>query len=257
MNYKIVSLLYSGGCDSTLSAAILARDFDEIHLVTFKHYSTWNIEASRINAAKLQNKFKKVKFKHVFLNSTRLFLLLQKDFLKDLRTFRYLNLYFCGACKLAMHSELIIYNLRNNIRYAASGASSEMSMFPDQNTGGIGELEKFYNEFNITLQNPVFFSVDTDKVAFDMNIFEGKHFKKRHRAKTIFDFLYVPFFNIFDNIQGFCLCIGFIDLYIWLVKKTGIFKCVESESRNYYRKKIDKICKSYIDKNVASFIYSK
>ena len=248
-NDRAVSLLYSGGCDSTLSASLLARQFQEIHLITFKHYFTWNVRRSKINAAKLQARFKDVKFRRVFLNSTALFLRLQKDIYKDWSGNRYLTFFACGACKLAMHTQLIVYNLLHDVPFASSGASHTMAMFPAQTRGGKEALEQFYKEHGITLLSPVYDLEDVDKTAVREGVFEERHLKTYHKAKgnKISD-LMTPLKNIVDNIQGFCFWIAPVDPYKDGVAKKRTPEYISDISARYYERKIQDTCRRYISR---------
>lgn len=261
---RSVSLLFSGGADSTLSAALLAENFNDIHLVTFKHYSEWNVRSSKTNAIKLRAKFPQVEFKHIFLNCTKLFVRLQRDFLKDFPRYRYFTLFICGACKLAMHTELIIYNLKNNIKYAASGVNYSMNMFPDQTDDGIKELEEYDKEYGIKLLSPVYSIKGVDKIAVEMGIMDKKHLKVKHKASwTRLSDLSIPIKNMVDNTQGFCLWIPLIDLYIAMVrsrKDTTCCKLMLSVSKiaaKYYNEKINKVCRNYIELHIKQRIIVK
>lgn len=256
---KKISLLYSGGCDSTLSASLLAKDFDEVHLVTFKHYSTWNVGRSRINAEKLRQKHKNVEFKHVFLNSSKLFLKIQKDFMKDKKDFKYFTLYVCGACKLAMHTELICYNLANDIKSASSGASHEMKMFPAQTRGGLSELERYYETYSMKLISPVYDKKNVDKEAVENGLMEERHLKSAHKADWKgLSSLYVPIKNMLDNIQGFCFWIAVVDSYNAIKQKKStkanneFFNDISDISQKYYKDKINNVCKKYIESKVVN-----
>ena len=251
---KKISLLYSGGCDSTLSASILAKDFEEIHLVTFKHYATWNVGRSRINVQKLRVENKQVRFIHVFLNISGLFYNIQKGFFNDRAMLPYFPLYICGACKLAMHTDLICYNLAHDITFASSGASHEMSMFPAQTEGGLSHLEKYYAEYGMQLMSPVYRKKNVDVEAIEKGLLEPRHLKKKHKASwNKLSDLYVPIKNVIDNTQGFCFWIAVVDIYIAREQKKSRLSRTQHASRvskfsqQYYQKKIDDICRKYIE----------
>ena len=246
MEDKKISILYSGGSDSTYSAALLAEEFSEIHLVTFKHYSTWNVGRSVSNVERLKSKFKDVCFKHVFLNSSELFLKLQKNIFSKFKKFPYFTLYVCGACKLAMHTQLIAYNLEHGISSASSGASRKMTMFPAQTDGGLKTLYDFYSDYGIFLINPVYKLNDIDEKAVRMGVFEKRHLKRNHKSRNVSQF-YIPVKNILDNIQGFCFWIGVIDLYNYFLRRKMTSLDVSNISADYYRYAIDSVCRKYID----------
>ena len=248
-----ISLLFSGGADSTLSAAILARRYSKIELVTFKHYATWRVKSSSISEGKLKAAFRDTCFTHVYLNSTALFLELQKRVFKDIEAFPFLNHYVCGACKLAMHSALIVHNLKNGIRHAASGASRLMPQFPDQTPGGRLAIKELYARYGMTYENPVFELTDVDKKAAALGLIEPSHLKASHKA----DFsrpsdLLVPLRNAFANIQGFCFLIAFVDPYLKVAAREYSHEDVSRLSLEHYRACIAETCEPWIEARLAT-----
>lgn len=239
-----VSLLFSGGADSTLAAARLAADHEEIDLVTFKHYAAWHISASGKSEDRLRAKYPKVRFRHAYLNSSALFLKLQARLLRDLPGHPFLNLYFCGACKLAMHTQLAAYNLRNGIRTAASGASRLMPMFPDQTPGGIEALqEHLYGPLGLILKSPVFETERSDHEAMALGLLDRKHLKAEHKASfTKFSDIIIPFKNALLNTQGFCFHIAFVDSYLFFARKRYSNPEVSRMSEGYYERLIKEVC---------------
>ena len=68
---KEIAVLYSGGTDSTAAVVSIAKQFNKIHLITFKHSGLFSIESSRSNVEKLREKFEKVEFVHNILEIAR------------------------------------------------------------------------------------------------------------------------------------------------------------------------------------------
>ena len=54
-----VCVQFSGGSDSTLTAYKVAKEFDKVHLLTFRHFGHIDIENSRLSFAKLDKKIPK------------------------------------------------------------------------------------------------------------------------------------------------------------------------------------------------------
>jgi len=244
-----VSLLFSGGADSTLAAARLAAKYRVVDLVTFKHYATWHIAASEKSEEKLRAKYPGTEFHHAYGNTSGLFLKLQSRLLRDVRTEPFLNLYFCGVCKLAMHTALVDYNIRNGIKAAASGASRLMPMFPDQTPGGITALaERLYAPYGITLENPVFETARSDYEAMDLGLLDRKHLKSEHKASfTKPSDVLIPFKNALLNTQGFCFHIALVDSYLFFARKRYTDAQVSDASDRYFRRLIDEVCRPWID----------
>jgi len=70
---KNVCVLFSGGSDSTLTAALLAKDFKNIHLLTFKFSGIVLPEKSSVNAMRLKNFFKNTNFLHKIIDVDKYF----------------------------------------------------------------------------------------------------------------------------------------------------------------------------------------
>jgi hypothetical protein len=248
-----ISLLFSGGADSTLAAAKLAARYKAVDLVTFKHYATWHISASVKSENKLKAKYPGTEFKHAYGNTSGLFLKLQARLLRDIKDEPFLNLYFCGVCKLAMHAALVGYNLRNGIKAAASGASRLMPMFPDQTPGGITALaERLYAPYGITLESPVFETARSDYEAMDLGLLDRRHLKSEHKASfTKPSDMLIPFKNALLNTQGFCFHIALVDSYLFFARKRYTDEQVSGISGRYYRRLIDEVCRPWIDAAAA------
>lgn len=248
-----ISLLFSGGADSTLAAAKLAGKYRAVDLVTFKHYATWHIGASGKSEARLRAKYPGTEFRHAYGNSTGLFLKLQARLLRDVKAEPFLNLYFCGVCKLAMHAALVVYNLRNGIKAAASGASRLMPMFPDQTPGGIAALaERLYAPYGIALESPVFETARSDYEAMDLGLLDRRHLKAEHKASfTRPSDVLIPFKNALLNTQGFCFHIALVDSYLFFARKRYTDEQVSAASDRYYRKLIDEVCRPWVDRRAG------
>ncbi len=246
---KRIALLFSGGADSTLAAAELSGKYQAVDLVTFKHYATWHIGASRKSEDKLRAKYPGTEFRHAYLNSTGLFLKLQSRLLRDIGAEPFLNLYFCGACKLAMHAALVVYNLKNGIKAAASGASRLMPMFPDQTPGGLSALAgSLYASYGMTLESPVFETPRSDYAAMDLGLLDRRHLKAGHKASfTKLSDVLIPFKNSLLNTQGFCFHIALVDSYLFFAGKRYTAAQVSASSGRYYRRLITEVCRPWID----------
>ena len=248
MKDETITLLFSGGADSTLSAALLAKRYRRVELVTFKHYATWGVGSSSRSESKLKAAFPETEFPHVYLNSTALFLTLQRRIFADIATNPFLNHYFCGACKLAMHSALIAHNRKNGIRHAASGASRLMPQFPDQTPGGGVALQELYGRYGMTYETPVYDLADVDMTAAAMGLLDSSHLKARHKTELNKPSdLRVPLRNAFDNIQGFCFLIAFVDPYLRHAAREYSHADISDLTLAYYRRCIDETCGPWIE----------
>ena len=152
-----VAILFSGGTDSTLTAAMLEKSFKKIHLVTYNRFGFHATDNTKTQAQMLKQKFGEDRFEHVILNVDKLFKHISYEkYLKNLKEFGFMNLSTCGLCKLSMHVRTIIYCRENNIKFIADGANQAMSMFPAQMKGVIDELKDMYKHFDLVYFNPIF-----------------------------------------------------------------------------------------------------
>jgi hypothetical protein len=152
-----VLLLYSGGTDSTLCAALLAQKYSEVHLLTLSRRGIFNIKNSACNVKKLRAAFKNVKFIHTIKSCENFFRFLSYErFFTNIRKFGFFNLSTCGICKLSMHISAIEYALENSIALAADGANQGMDIYPAQMKEVIVLIRELYTIAGLTLVNPVF-----------------------------------------------------------------------------------------------------
>lgn len=150
-------VLYSGGTDSTLTASMLSKQFDRIHLITYDRFGIFEVENSQNNAKKLQEKYGEEKFVHKIINFDKIFQkIAYKKYLKNMAKYGFMNLSVCGLCKLSMHVMTVVYCLENDIKYVADGANKGMEIFPAQMDVVLDELREMYLEFGIEYTNPVF-----------------------------------------------------------------------------------------------------
>lgn len=151
------ALLYSGGTDSTLAAAIAAEQFDKIHLITYKRFGLFSVTNPLANVKKLQRRLGRDKFTHTIMPIDKLFKSVSyENFMINLAKYGFFLLSTCGICKLSMHVRTLIYCLQNNISSVSDGANQGMLFFPDQMNSVIEETKKMYAKFGINYFNPVF-----------------------------------------------------------------------------------------------------
>lgn len=177
---KEISVLFSGGSDSTLTAFKLCEQFKKVHLLTFTHSYDDFVENSRINVRKFQNIFGKEKVIHKIIDIEPLWKEIYREtWGQDLKKYgHYIIACGCGACKLAMHTATIIYNLENKIFFSADGANQESKFtLPAQMKGVIKELKKFYNEYGIIYNNPVYTETKTDWKVHKLGLSNKKNKK--------------------------------------------------------------------------------
>lgn len=178
-----VSVLFSGGSDSTLVAALMCKEFEKVHLLTFFHSGIPEAKKSKMNVKRLRNRFGKNKVVHKLINIEQEFqTLYYSTYVRDLRKYRlFLVAAVCNACQLAMHTATIIYNLNNNISFTQDGYKREKEhIYAFMSEEGTKHIENFYRKHKMKYDNPVYDIPRTDWVLFDMGITPKRDVKFPH-----------------------------------------------------------------------------
>ena len=188
MNNKLntkdeVSILFSGGSDSTLVAAMMCEQFEKVHLLTYFNSGMPFAEKSKINAKRLADRFGKHKVIHKLIDFEKIFKkIYYKTYFRDLVKYKgYMTPCSCNACQNAMHTCTILYNIKNNIHFTCDGYKREKNhLYAFMSEEGIKELNKIYYEYNIDYRNPVYDIVRTDWELFEIGITHKKNVKFPH-----------------------------------------------------------------------------
>jgi len=182
MEYGI-SILFSGGPDSTLAALKALDEAETVHLLTFHNKRMSKVGKHRIVSEEMKRKFGE---ERVFtyeadtneLYNTFYYKALKNNLLKY-RTF--LIPWRCGACKLAMHSLAIKYNLEHGINATYDGANFESEpYFVDQTRPYIEVMKKFYKKYGMRYDCPVYNIPETDKETEKYGLIKTKDTKSEH-----------------------------------------------------------------------------
>ena len=163
-----VIVLYSGGLDSTATAALYAhRDYTKVHLLTFDNGTQSYLELSEISVRYLQEKFKKTEFKHKILSSAYLF---KKVAFKPLEedSKKYSTNLVCIGCKMAMHAEGIVYALDKGLTEVADGFVRRQEGYPEQHMNFIKEMRKLYERFRIKYVSPLYSKIESKEDVKDL-----------------------------------------------------------------------------------------
>lgn len=173
---KAVAILFSGGTDSTLTAAMLQENFETVHLITYDRFGFHSTDNTAVQTEALKEKFGKDRFIHTFLNVDKLFEHISyENYFSNIKKHGLFNLSTCGLCKLSMHVRTIKYCIDNEVYFVADGANQAMTMEPAQMKPVIDEMKRMYAHFGITYFNPV----------FDMDGPEDKEFINTSNAKLL------------------------------------------------------------------------
>jgi hypothetical protein len=162
---KDVTLMFSGGVDSTVTASLLAQRFKKVHLVTYSNgYAHSHFRRAEIRAKELLAVFPD-KFCHSLLSIRELFEFLTVNTLeKDFREYGS-GFIWCLACKIAMHTRSILYNLENGIKWMADGSSGETDEMVEQMPVSVNMIGRFYEQFGIRFHTPVYHLTRKESIA--------------------------------------------------------------------------------------------
>ena len=169
-----VAVMYSGGTDSTYTACLMADEFRQVHLLTFRRFGMFGLDNSDTNLAKLIERWGEDKFvrPRPFPKVDKVFRhLTYERYWRNLCRHGFFNLTTCGICKLAMHVRTIGYCLQHEIRYVRDGANRTMSIFPAQMQCVLGKIRGLYQSLGIDYGNPVYDYDDSQGLSFGSRIF--------------------------------------------------------------------------------------
>ncbi len=177
-----VTVLFSGGSDSNLTASLLAEKHSVVHLVTYRHRIMRFEEKCLKSLELLRQAHGHHRFTHEFIDLNPVFdRLFFRRLAADLRRWgTYAFPMCCGACKLAMHTRTIQYNMEHNIRYVADGSNIEMSeLFPEQMPRVLAIYAELYHRFGMRHSTPVYDVRRTDHRLFELGVTKKKDYKSQ------------------------------------------------------------------------------
>lgn len=247
-----VVVLYSGGSDSTLAAALMCRRFKHVYLLTYKTSPMSNVERSNRNFELLKEKFPKNKIIREFINSDNVFKkIYYNNYFCDFKKFKtYLCTSVCAACSLSWHTKTIIYCLKNHIHTVCDGERYEdPPIWAEQMKQILNMVRNFYKEYGINYENPVYEIDRTDWKLYEMGITKEKDVKLEGFANSKGETTENP--NIlWKKSQPNCHggIIGAIYLTCYFLPRFGQEEN-ERKAVEYYEEKI-KYCKSIISDQV-------
>jgi 7-cyano-7-deazaguanine synthase in queuosine biosynthesis len=159
-----VAVMFSGGIDSLLTAVLLQKEFDKVHLITFdKGYLEFGIKNNLPNIEKLKRIYGKEKFINKIIDIKGL---LKKVSIKTLlKEYKYygIEVVWCVACRLTMNAGALIYALENNLAAFADGSNKEQ-VPGENNLVGTAEnfpkvvqrLKEFASQYYVDFLTPVY-----------------------------------------------------------------------------------------------------
>jgi hypothetical protein len=122
-----VAVLFSGGSDSTLLAAVMAGSFRRVHLITVIHPGMTKVYNGKGSVERLQKRFGRERIIHKYIDGRKLFRkFLLSDYFSDLKSFGMSRFAACNACRAMIYYGSLIYCLQNGIRYISEGFTDEV-----------------------------------------------------------------------------------------------------------------------------------
>jgi hypothetical protein len=162
-----VAVLFSGGRDSSLVAALLARDGWKVHLVTCDNGISMGGDVIQHRLNELQRRFPDSFACHTTLPSYGLFrhialAAIEDDFAKYKK-----NLITLGS-QLATHSTAAVYCLEHGITRLASGFARYQHHLPEQKEEAATLLRSFMQQLGITYAMPVYEYSNEDAIKYKL-----------------------------------------------------------------------------------------
>ena len=155
-SHKRISLLFSGGVDSTMAACKLAETFEQVDLISFDNgYGHYRIDRTAKRAEELYGRYPGV-FRHSIISVRKLFEEMVINDIFELYRQYGSGFIWCMGCKLSMHIRTILYNVQHGIYLTADGSSFATSEMVEQMPASVARVKGFYCEYGITFENPVY-----------------------------------------------------------------------------------------------------
>lgn len=151
-----IALMFSGGIDSTATAARLADRYERVHLLTYKngygHYYFHRV-ARRVDEL---NRKLGGRFVHTLISTKGHFdQILVNSVAADYAQYRSGFIWFMG-CKMAMHMRSTIYCLEHGLAQMSDGSNEDTNEMVEQMLISLTLIRQFYGEFGVTFGTPVY-----------------------------------------------------------------------------------------------------
>ncbi len=161
-----VTLLFSGGVDSTRAACALAETHEQVDLVSYTNgYGHYRIHRTKNRAAELEARYPGV-IRHSIIPVQPLFDAILVDAIDEQYKKYGSGFIWCMGCKIAMHVQTILYCVENGIYVAADGSSFSTSEMVEQMPVSVAKIKGFYCEYGITFENPVYTLERSDSIEY-------------------------------------------------------------------------------------------
>ncbi|MBN2205981.1 MAG: hypothetical protein JW742_01130 [Candidatus Aminicenantes bacterium] len=159
-----VALMFSGGIDSLLAAVLLAKEYDRVHLLTFKRgYTEIGLKNSLPNVERLKALCGPNKFVHKFIDIKPLVRRVSiRPIVKDRLRFG-MEVVWCVACRTTMNAASLLYALENKLAAISDGSNREQIPGAKHLTGTaenfpsvVTQLKDFARRYGVEFATPVY-----------------------------------------------------------------------------------------------------
>ena len=153
---EMITLLFSGGIDSTRTACELAGQYDKVHLLSYWNgFGHYKLGRTQTRAAEVSRHYPG-KFTHSLISIKDMFEpLLMRGIEEDYPKIKS-GFVWCLSCKLAMHARTVAYNLQHGVGAVADGSSGSTDEMVEQSPFSIKRFREFYAKYGIDFFTPVY-----------------------------------------------------------------------------------------------------
>lgn len=178
------AVMFSGGTDSTLAAAIGAETFKKVHLLTFHTSQMSHWERSRIGAQVLIGRYGADKVIHRIIDNDALFRKLHfSNYFMDLKKYGlYLTCLVCPACGVGFQVRSLVYCRKYGCRYLWDGLQSEGAsehIYPGLHPDIQGGITELYRDYDVIRESPVYHISRTDYALYEKGLTDRRGLKLR------------------------------------------------------------------------------
>jgi signal transduction histidine kinase len=147
-----ISLMFSGGVDSTVAALHLAGSFERVHLLTFSNgYGHYGFQRTRKRAEELMARAPG-RFVYHFESVAGLFReIAVASLAEDYARFQS-GFIWCMGCKLAMHTASVRYDLAHGLTRHTDGSSADTAEMVEQMLISLSLVSHFYQDNGISFE---------------------------------------------------------------------------------------------------------
>lgn len=164
---KEAIILFSGGIDCSLVSLILRKQSYKLHLIHYNHGAVINND---LHIKRYEELKKVVGEEHILLKEINHSGIFRKLALVNIEMdfSKYHSNLICLGCRMAMHTETIIYAKRNNIQVVADGSIKYQNHFPEQSDDALKKFIKLYEYFDIQYITPIIDIENAKDVKYEL-----------------------------------------------------------------------------------------